>query len=645
MSKIENIHVGTFHDPRDHAESPQAGGAWQMLSKLLPTADLTEEALAGRLAPAVDRREASFGERTANSPDPYEWISRALYRRQRQHVLITGLKGVGKTRLLWEFARRAADGQFPFLRDARFLWVDCKHVGPEDSRSCLETIVTAASEWPNAVLCLDGIGALLKRPMGGNNQPLLMAAARRPGIRIMGILSKWEFNDLISSDAELLDLFTPWEVQEPTEDAALTIVESAARELEQEFHVTIDQAVVQKSVTLTSSYMLNERLPAKAIRVLEHLCEDAEFYRTQHSQNSAALTTSDVIRVVSERTGIPQETLAGKTGSADFESALSAEVVGQDEAVKAMATKLRLIKAGLTDPGKPASVLLFAGMTGVGKTELAKVVAKLYSTSKRLQTYTMGNFVEPHSVSGIIGVPPGYVGYENGGQLINELNADPYAVFLLDEAEKAHPNVWKPFFNLFDEGWIVDQRGIKAYADRAIFILTTNAGDNTIAQMTRSGKSPEEIVERVKQTLSKVRQERSSQPVFTPQFLSRIERIVVFKSLDEPAMVGISRKLVGQMQRTWHQKREKQIHVSEDLVQHIGRLGHGLNEKSGGQEGGRIIRKLLSDLIETSIQEQATSREAAYKSCRRIHVVYECTDGNSTDSSIDRAQIKVTFEE
>jgi ATP-dependent Clp protease ATP-binding subunit ClpA len=126
-------------------------------------------------------------------------------------------------------------------------------------------------------------------------------------------------------------------------------------------------------------------------------------------------------------------------------------------------------------------VLLFAGMTGVGKTELAKRIAELYSTSKRLTTYAMGNFTEPHSVSGIIGVPPGYVGHEDGGRLINELNADPYSVFLLDEAEKCHPNVWKPFLNLFDEGWIMGHRGVKAHADRAIFILTTNAGDKTIA--------------------------------------------------------------------------------------------------------------------------------------------------------------------
>jgi ATP-dependent Clp protease ATP-binding subunit ClpA len=132
-------------------------------------------------------------------------------------------------------------------------------------------------------------------------------------------------------------------------------------------------------------------------------------------------------------------------GEADYERDLGAAVVGQPQAVAAAASQLDAIKSGLPDPGKPASVMLFAGLTGVGKTELAKTLARFYSSSKRLQTYTMANFTQPHSVSGIVGVPPGYVGHEQGGRLVNDLNSDPYCVFLLDEAEKAHPDIWKLF--------------------------------------------------------------------------------------------------------------------------------------------------------------------------------------------------------
>src|SRR4029077_20166302 len=177
----------------------------------------------------------------------------------------------------------------------------------------------------------------------------------------------------------------------------------------------------------------------------------------------------------------------------DYEQGLREVIFGQDHAVRAVATELGLIKAGMTDPNKPASVMLLLGQTGTGKTEMAKALARFYSTSKRLKTYTLGNCVEPHSVSTIIGVPPGYVGTDQGGRLINELNADPYCVFLLDEADKAHPDVLQPFLNLFDEGWVCDQRGVKGYADKSIFILTTNVGQRMIADMVQQGKDMSEI--------------------------------------------------------------------------------------------------------------------------------------------------------
>ena len=258
-------------------------------------------------------------------------------------------------------------------------------------------------------------------------------------------------------------------------------------------------------------------------------------------------------------------------------------------------------------------------MTGVGKTELAKRLAELYSTSRRVQTYPMGNFPEPHSVSGIIGVPPGYVGHDQGGRLVNDLNSDPYAVFLLDEGEKAHPNIWVPFLNLFDEGWLIDQRGTKAYADRAIFILTTNAGADAISQMTTSGQSLDDIENRVRQTLSRVRHERSSQPVFTPQFLARVRKVIVFRPLDQDAMISISRKLAGNLQSAWLKRRDKTLIIHDDVLIAIAEHGHQLNTQSGGKEGGRIIRKLLSDM-ESRIQTHAADNAALYKLSNTIEV-------------------------
>lgn len=258
---------------------------------------------------------------------------------------------------------------------------------------------------------------------------------------------------------------------------------------------------------------------------------------------------------------------------------------------------------------------------GVGKTELAKQIARLYSPSGRLKVYPMGNFTEPHSVSGLIGVPPGYVGHEDGGRLVNDLLADPYSVFLLDEAEKCHPNVWKPFLNLFDEGWIIDQRGRKAYGDRAIFILTTNASDRSIAQLQKSEKTPTEIADHVRKTLSRVRHERSSQPVFPPQFLSRIRRIITFRTLGLDAMRGITEILLHRMQARWTKSRSKFVSVSKPLQDWIAQEGLRLNELSNGEEGGRIIQKLISERIEYEILKSATACPQKYEDCTELGLV------------------------
>lgn len=535
-------------------------------------------------------------------------LSRGLFRSSR-HVMLVGERGVGKTTLLFELARQAAAGRLPHLADKQLLHVDCQQIPATDARPFLEALAQSARQESSTIWCLDGVGRLLK-DSGPAGRAALSMLLHQSLAGVVLVINREEYPDLLSRDADLLMRLTLVELPEPEEDQAHQIAQGQARRLAEQFQVKIEPGLVQRAVGLTSNFLLSERHPAKTIRLLQQVCEDLEFNRSQLGMSVGAMRINDVIQTLSQWTGIPPETIAGDSSDEDFEAALTAAVVGQEHAVQEVARELQLIKAGWNEPGKPASVMLFAGMTGVGKTELAKRIAELYSSSRRLQTYTMANFTEPHSVSGIIGVPPGYVGYEEGGRLINELSADPYSVILLDEAEKAHPNVWKPFLNLFDEGWIVDQRGVKAYADRAIFILTTNAGDRNIAQMTKSGRCNEEITEHVKQTLSKVRHERSSQPVFPPAFLARIGRIVVFNPLDKTAMIGIAQRVCQKLQRTWQQKRQQQLTIPPELIEQIGQTGHELNERSGGREGGRIIRKLVADAMDRKIGSWAFSASA-----------------------------------
>ncbi len=637
LEKLQNHLVQHL---REESTNTKKDIAFQLPESLLPSEDLTWLARSSKLSEAI---------RTDQYFDP---IARALYRRNNNHVLLTGMRGVGKTTVVRELARRAAAGEIDFLKRKRFLRVDCQDVAPAESTAKLEGIFAHIAGRNDLVVILDGVGALLRTETGGDNKARLKSVLKDGQIQIIAIMLNWDYEELLSADEQFLEAFSRVTIEEPGEDAAIEMVNIAASELAKEYKTSFEARAVERAVRLSANFIMNERLPVKAIKILRRACQDIDYMRNQagkltkevSGQNKERVSRDDIIRIISEISGVPIGTISGTGEKVDFQEVLGEAVIGQDAAVKAVAQELQLIKAGLSDPGKPASVMLFAGLTGVGKSELAKTIAKFYSASKSLHTYTMGNFSESHSVSGIIGVPPGYQGHDQGGRLINDINSDPYSVFLLDEAEKANPEVWKPFLNLFDEGWIVDQRGVKAFADRSIFILTSNAGQSIISSMMGStDASMDRIIEKVKTKLSELKHERTQQLIFTPEFLARIKRIIIFKPLDEPAMQGICRILIRQMQKTWKDKREKTVIVPESLIKHIARESHQENEKSGGKEGGRIVRKKISELIEASIQEEASKDEKAYQSCNQIELLFISEIDNKVPGMSIKPTISINF--
>lgn len=617
-----------------HLRETRSGGRretpFRLPTALLPSDDLTYHARTDGLPPArhLDRY--------------FEPILRALHRRSKNHVVVTGQRGVGRTTLLHELARRAAAGEIPFLARKRFLWVSGKDVAPADSRDKLASVLTHATGRTDLILCADDLGPLLRGEQEAKHTPLLREALAKQQVHLIGTLTPWDFENLLADDLALRELFTRVSLEEPTKDEAVEMMKVAGDALGKEYRVGIDPGAAERAVVLSGDYVLNERLPAKAVKVLRLACEHLHYERVQKGQTRATVSADDVIRVVSDLTGVPAGTLAGLAERTDYERHLGEYVIGQEEAIAAVATELRLIKAGLNSPGKPASVMFFAGLTGVGKSELSKALARFYSASKRLQTYTMGNFTEAHSVSGIVGVAPGYVGHDQGGPLINDLNSDPYGVFLLDEAEKAHPDIWKPFLNLFDEGWVTDLRGVKAFADRAIFLLTSNAGQETISAMVREGRPMEAIIEAVREQLREVIHDRTGKPVFSPEFLARIKRIIVFKPLDRAAMLGIAKKLVRNLIKAWREKREKDVDVPDELVEYVADESDRLNTKAGGKEGGRIVGKLLSDLIDATIQREASEHEDEYKACGTVRLTF-LRPATLPGAAPGRARVHVTF--
>ena len=596
----------------DQALRDAPGGApretpFRLPGGLLPAEDLTFAARTEGIAPA-------------RGLDAYfDTVARAMFRKTNNHVLITGQSGVGRTTLVRELARRAAAGEITFLRHKRFLWVDGRDVSAAESAAKLTALIAHTATRTDLVLCVDGLGPLLRGESGRDHKLILRAALKEQQIQLVGVLDTTDYEELLAADHTLLALLTRVDLSEPDRAAAIDITQQVAERLGAEFEVVIEPRAVERAVTLSADYILNDRLPGKAAKILRRACEDLDYERAQHGSDRKSVEVEDVITVVSEISGVPESQLSGVgVEGMDYELALTEDVVGQSEAVAAVAEELRLIKFGL----RAGSVMFFAGQTGVGKSELAKALARFYSASKRLQIYTMGNFTEPHSVAGIIGSPSGYIGHDRGGRLINDLTADPYCVVLLDEAEKAHPDVWKPFLNLFEEGWIDDQRGVRAYGDRAIFILTSNAGADRITELAEQGLPMAEISAAVKDHLPTLRHEHSRQPVFPPEFLARIRRIIVFTPLDRAAMVGICRKMLAKRERFWSEKREKRLVIPEALIDYIADVCDAQNRASGGREGGRIVDKKIAELVEDAIVREAKRQQGGYLACRCIELEF-----------------------
>ena len=467
-----------------------------------------------------------------------------LSRTSPRQVLLVRDRGVGEHLVLFDFATRCAHGAYNRLKDKRIFEVDCRRAFPSSPTPLIDALFEGVAMQGDIILAIEGFASLVKC-RGDRREQLagVFAFAARAQCRVIGILTPQEFEELFAGEGDTDDVFEVIQLHEPEQAVTQRVLECVSKGMQIQYDVAIEATAIQRAVALADTYILHERLPQKAIKVLRALCEDMDFARSQGEKISNSISEQKVTEKVAEMTGIPFHTLAGFGDQIDYVASLSELVVGQDHAVREVANELALIKVGMVEASKPASVMLFVGQTGTGKTELAKTLASIYSSSRRLKTFTLGNFSEAHSVSGLIGVPAGYVGHDQGGRLVNDLNSDPYGVFLLDEADKAHPDVMQPFLNLFDEGWLYDQRGVKASASHAIFILTTNVAQRQIAEMFRQGKARDEILSTVKELLSRTRHGKSNRPVFTAEFLARIKRIVLFNPLDLDAMRSISRLL------------------------------------------------------------------------------------------------------
>ena len=556
-----------------------------------------------------------------------------LCRKNKNNPALVGEPGVGKTAIAEGLAQRMAAGNVPpQLKEKRLVSLNManlvagtKYRGEFEER--LRDVLSEIKRSGDVILFVDemhtivGAGAAEGAIDAAN---IFKPALGRGELQMLGATTREEYRKFIEKDAALDRRFRAVAVEEPTPEATMAILRALKPGLERHHHLRITEDAMKEAVRLSSRYLPDLYLPDKAIDLLDEGASRAHMEELSNSRTGTArkelelelqeavkenrferaavlrdrmqriaarnpegkraraVTANDIAWVVSARTGIPvgRLTAAERERLLKLEQLLSSQVVGQAKAVEAVAEAVRRGYSGIRDGSRPIACMLFTGPTGVGKTELCRVLAaEMFGSKDALIRLDMTEYMEKQSVSRLIGAPPGYVGYEEGGKLTEAVRRRPYSLVLLDELEKAHPDVAGILLQIMEEGVLTDSTGRRVSFKNTILVMTSNAGSQK--QGEGLGFSPPG---REKETEDALRQ------FFTPEFLGRIDHIIRFEPLGQGAMEAIAHKYLRQLQ-----KRADAIGVQLLLPQELPGL---LCAKSKGKSGARQLRKLVQSQVE-----------------------------------------------
>ena len=567
--------------------------------------DLTRLVREGALEPLIGRREELRA------------LARVLVRQRKANAVLVGPAGVGKTGLVEGLAAHLAGATPPAgLEGTRIvelsmatLLAGTKYRGEFEER--LEGVVEEARSVPGLILFIDELHTVLGAGGSGASDAanILKPALARGEVRCIGATTPAEYRQRIEADAALERRFEVIWLEEPTRAEAVEIVAGVADRLAAHHDVRIDADVPAVAVDFAIRYLPDLRLPDKAIDLVDQACAGVRIRSlTPDSQpRELRIGRDDVIAVLARRLRLPIERIGVEEAERlrGMEAYLRGRVIGQEAAVRAVADVVRTARAGLGDPQRPVGSFLFAGPTGVGKTELAKALAEfLFDDERRLITVDMSEYKERYSMSRLLGAPPGYVGHDRDGQLSGPLRDHPHSVVLFDEVEKAHPEVLDLLLQILDEGRLTDARGRRVPFSEAVVILTSNLGaagrspaggqrfgfgfaaepdaQGTNADVGADGDADtERIMAAVRETLR-------------PELLGRIGEVVVFRPLDEAALRPIVDKLLGRLGERLADRRIS-VTLSEDayaLLIRLGRAGAGAG-RGGVRDLEHVVERLL----------------------------------------------------
>ena len=615
--------------------------------------DLTEQAAEGKLDPVIGREQEIgrlmqiLSRRTKNNPclvgEP--GVGKT--------AVIEGLA----QRISGGLVPEGMKEKKIFTMDLASMIAGSKYRGEFEER--MKKLIQEVKAAGNVILFLDEVHTIIgaggaEGAMDASN--ILKPSLARSEIQLIGATTIGEYRKYIEKDAALERRFQPVTVEEPTKEQCLEILEGLKSRYENHHHVTVEQEALESAVALSVRYVNDRFLPDKAIDVLDEACskvslrgfkvpdsieeleqvidnlkvQKEEAIRegnmteasTLHKEQIAAekkldqarnrfqkknkdrqvtVTEEDIAAVVSEWTKIPVQKLAESESERlrKLEKTLHKRVIGQEEAVTAVAKAVRRGRVGLKDPNRPIGSFLFLGPTGVGKTELSKALAEaLFGDENAMIRVDMSEYMEKHSVSKMIGSPPGYVGHDDGGQLSEQVRRHPYSVVLFDEIEKAHPDVFNILLQVLDDGHITDSQGRKVDFRNTVIIMTSNAGAQAIIDPKRLGfVTKEDKGADYKRMKSNVMNEIKL--VFRPEFLNRIDEIIVFHSLGSDEM----KKITGLMCKEITKRAKEQLNITltirDSVKKHI--VETGTDQKYGARPLRRAIQNQLEDALADAI--------------------------------------------
>ncbi len=562
----------------ENAEGEQAGGALESF-----TLHLNQMAIDGKIDPLIGREHE------------VERVIQILCRRRKNNPLLVGEAGVGKTAIAEGLAKRIVDGQVPdilaksqvYSLDMGALLAGTKYRGDFEQR--LKAVLKQLTDNPNAVLFIDEIHTLIGAgsASGGtlDASNLLKPALSSGQLKCIGATTYGEYRGIFEKDHALSRRFQKIDVTEPSIAETIEILKGLKSRFESHHGVKYTSTALTTAAELSAKYINDRHLPDKAIDVIDEA--GAAQRIAPKSKQKKTIGKPEIEEIVAKIARIPARNVSSDDRNAlkTLDRDLKSVVFGQDKAIEALSSAIKMARSGLGNTAKPIGSFLFSGPTGVGKTEVAKQLAFILGVE--LIRFDMSEYMERHAVSRLIGAPPGYVGFDQGGLMTEAITKHPYSVLLLDEIEKAHPDVYNVLLQVMDHGTLTDNNGRKADFRNVVIVMTTNAGASELSKatmgFTNEKKAGDEMAE-IKR-------------LFTPEFRNRLDATISFAPLDEVVILRVVDKFLMQLEA---QLTEKKVDVTytETLKKYLARNGFD------PAMGARPMARLIQDTIRRALAEE-----------------------------------------